>query len=106
KTTWHGPALLPLLRPGFLPARAFPNPARAATSIQFTTSRAGSVAIEILDLSGHSIRTIPSAHYDIGVHAWLWNGRNQTGVRVSPGVYVFVVRSDGHSSTGKITMLR
>ena len=104
--TWHGPAFLPALRAGISPARAFPNPSRGLTSIQFSTPRAGPVAIEIMDLSGRTVRTVPPVNYDVGEHLWQWDGRDQRGARVTLGLYVFVIRSAEHVSTGKITMLR
>ena len=88
------------------PARAFPNPTHASTSISFNTRTRGPAEIQILDVSGRAVRTAPLISYDAGEHVWRWDGRDVSGVLVHPGIYFFTVRSEQSVSSGKVTILR
>jgi hypothetical protein len=107
-TSWYGPASLPpsegAAKPR--PVRASPNPSRAGVDIQFSTAAAGPVSIEILDLSGRRLRRAPESSYDPGEHVWAWDGRDQTGTAVPPGLYFFVVRTGDDRQSGKIAITR
>ena len=54
------------------------------------TQFAGTVplAIEIFDLSGHRVRALIAAPRAAGVYRATWDGRDRTGTRVAPGLYL------------------
>jgi hypothetical protein len=74
------PARLALARPS-------PNPSRLAASLAFALPAAGTVRLEVLDVSGRRVwsraESLPA-----GPHAWVWDGRDAAGGETGPGLYV------------------
>lgn len=82
KYTTVAPTAITEGKPRTLPQaslRAFPNPATGA--VRFNASIQSDAQITIYDASGRLIRTLD------GKGSWLWNGKDQTGNQVAPGVY-------------------
>ncbi len=63
-----------------------PNPGRGSTTLRCSLPRAGSVRIEILDLGGRR-RWHAETMMAAGEHEWRWDGRDETGGAMSPGLY-------------------
>jgi hypothetical protein len=64
-----------------------PNPFRESTSISFRIDAEEHVRLEIFDVSGRRIRLLTDAHMKPGMHSVDWNALDDTGRRVSSGVY-------------------
>ena len=64
--------------------------------------------VEVLDLSGRRVRQVYEGADKIGVYARAWDGRDDVGRRVPPGIYLFRVDVDtdagGESAVGVIEM--
>lgn len=87
-----------------LEVRAFPNPAKLngiGTTIRLA-GNAGTYAGRIYDLSGRLLRRF-SGTADRGV---VWDGRDQDGAIVRPGVYFLRVEAGGREVTARIVLLR
>lgn len=69
-----------------LPSR--PNPFRDDTTVRLETVEPTPVVLEIHDVHGRMIRTLPDAPLDSGLHCLVWNGRDEAG-RKSSGRSVF-----------------
>lgn len=59
------------------------------------------VRIEILDLAGHAVRHLQDAQQSIGIYTADWDGRDDTGRTLPPGIYVGRVslHTDGRAET-------
>ena len=68
-------------------AGAKPNPAHGASRFDFTLARAGRASLELLDVTGRRVRTLADGEYGAGPQAIAWDGRDQVGARVAPGIY-------------------
>ena len=86
-------------------APAAPNPFGAGTVIRYTLPRAGAVELVVFDLSGRQVRRLLSGHASAGPHAASWNGLDDAGRRVTPGVYFYRLRGDGFSRSQRVVML-
>src|SRR5262249_41361533 len=64
-----------------------PNPFRGRTALRFGLSRAGNVQLELFDVSGRRVRSLVSGALPVGEHTAAWNGRDEGGNAVRPGVY-------------------
>ena len=102
---WHGPVVLPSASPASSAIRVFPNPTRSAVSIRFTTERAGPVSINIFDLRGRVVRIATPILLGAGTQEWNWDGSDQDGRIVPPGVYFFEVRSVEGTRSGKVAVI-
>ncbi|MEQ1831836.1 MAG: expansin EXLX1 family cellulose-binding protein [Candidatus Eisenbacteria bacterium] len=77
--------------PGLPPALALhtpvPNPSRHRAVLGFDTAREGDVLLRLYDASGRRVRTLVRQHFAAGRHQVLWNGTDDAGRAVAPGVY-------------------
>jgi YVTN family beta-propeller protein len=98
---------LPALRTGALDP-AFPNPFSEATSLRFRVEAArADVLIDIVDVAGRRVRTVLSRELPHGTHVVGWDGADQEGGAVAPGIYFARLRLDGRSAGAKrLTILR
>ena len=82
---------------------AYPNPSRVgspvAIPLDVPTSGAGSAELQVVDSGGHIIRRIPLGSLGGGPQTVTWDGLNQAGAQVSPGVYTaWLVGGDARRS--------
>ncbi|MCZ6679553.1 MAG: T9SS type A sorting domain-containing protein, partial [Candidatus Poribacteria bacterium] len=89
----------------------YPNPFNPETWIPFQLSKAASVQISIYDSDGRRIRTIERGTQPIGTYitrdkAVYWDGRSDTGERVSSGAYFYYFRAGDYSATRKMIILK
>lgn len=86
----------------------YPNPFNSSTRIVFTTAdelRSRPVLIEILDLSGRTVRSFQVTPRDWTCQT-VWNGINNDGKAVCSGIYFYRVRTPGRVLIDKMTLIR
>ena len=83
-----------------------PNPARGKTEIAFTLPSAEEVTLTVYDPSGRRIRTLVDESRVPGAHVVVWDGRNDRGRPVAPGVYFYELRTGSHRATKQISWIR
>jgi hypothetical protein len=86
--------------------RADPNPFAEATRVSFVMPTKGTARLEVLDVTGRSIRTLVNGEAAAGSNLVEWNGRDDHGNQVVSGVYFFRIESNGAVRTIKGTLLR
>jgi hypothetical protein len=83
-----------------------PNPFRSECRIGFVVAEDGPVTVEIFDLSGRILRSLPLGHLAAGTQRAVWDGRDDRGALVAAGLYaVRVLTPSGHQSM-RVTVLR
>ncbi len=78
--------------------RASPNPFSNSTAIRYGVPRSqenSSVSLRVFNSSGSLIRTLLNERQTPGWHILKWNGKNDSGTRVSGGVYFCRMEVDG-----------
>jgi hypothetical protein len=68
-------------------ARFAPNPFSATTRMIYALPRASRVEAGVYDLNGRRVRALVSAALPAGVHELRWDGADDAGARVRPGMY-------------------
>lgn len=71
----------------------FPNPFRESTSIAYNIEKRTKVDVSVFNTTGRKITTLvneekPAGHYETG-----WNGKNDAGGPVPPGIYFCRIRA-------------
>lgn len=66
----------------------FPNPATGGISMTVSLPHAGEGQVAVFDLVGRRIRTLAAGMLVEGNNRLVWDGRDGTGRRMAPGVYV------------------
>ncbi len=88
-----------------LPPR--PNPSTGSVVLVIETPGPALASIRILDLTGRAVRTL-GAPYELpgGTRTIGWDGRDDAGMPVGPGVYFVDLRSGTIALTRRIVLLR
>ncbi|MEP7028500.1 MAG: PA domain-containing protein, partial [Candidatus Eisenbacteria bacterium] len=81
---------------------AWPNPFTVTTSIGFTLPRAGRTDVGIFDVAGREVRHLLSMDLPAGTHAATWDGRDDAGARVAPGVFFYRVVAPGLNASKRM----
>ena len=89
----------------------YPNPFNPETWIPYQLSEAGKVVISIYDVNGHLVRKLDLGNKEAGIYATkekavYWDGRNESGERVSSGVYFYQIQSDKFSKVMKLVVIK
>jgi predicted outer membrane repeat protein len=85
---------------------AYPNPFNPRTVLEFETRASGLVTLEVIDLAGRKIKTLVQGPREAGLHRVVWQGDNDQGQAMASGVYLARMRTDGISTTSKLTLAR
>jgi hypothetical protein len=80
-------------RAAFLAPR--PNPSASVTRLRFALPRGGRIRLEIFDVSGARVRLLAGGDHAAGEHETRWDGRDDQGRRVSPGLYFARLETEG-----------
>lgn len=83
---------------------AAPNPFRNDVELSFALPEPGHVAVGVYDLSGRLVRRQYCGMFPAGYQRWRWDGRDETGRPVKPGVYL--VRTKVGEKIRTIKLLR
>lgn len=66
---------------------AHPNPAMGAVTLRLTGVTGGRATVEVHDVLGRRVRTLDSAHAAPQIAWWSWDGLDDRGRAVAPGIY-------------------
>jgi len=95
-----------LLLPGeFTLYQNYPNPFNPITTIEFYLDRLSDVELHILNVLGQKVRTIDLGRLGYGTHSTSWDGRDNTGQRLSSGIYFYRIKAGTSFETKKMIML-
>ena len=85
-------------------AAPVPNPMRGFARFEFALPRTGAVKLEILDVMGRRVRTLANGTFAAGRYVHGWNGRDDQGSAVRPGVYLARLAGSTGSATRRIVV--
>jgi hypothetical protein len=91
---------------GFALGPGVPNPFHGATTIGFETPRPGRVELSIYDVTGAFRRTVVAGNVPAGGHTAQWDGTDDGGRPVAPGVYFAHLAMEGFRQSQKLTVVR
>lgn len=84
-----------------------PNPFRGTTSIHYAVpAGGGEVTLRIIDVNGRLVRTVVTGREQAGHRTVEWDGRDERGSELPPGIYFSRMSAPGFEATGKITIAR
>jgi hypothetical protein len=86
-------------------APASPNPTPRGAAIRFGLPRADQVSLELFDTAGRRLRVLADAALEPGEHVLLWNGLDDGGRRVHPGLVLIRLRAGGETITGRVMVV-
>jgi hypothetical protein len=83
-----------------------PNPFNPETTIRFSLSAPGNVALNIYNLQGQRIRTLANGFLPASDHSVVWNGTNDSGNEIASGVYFIRLTAGGSTAIRKISLVK
>jgi hypothetical protein len=86
-------------------APAAPNPFGSGTVLRYTLAKAGDAELCVFDLAGRQVRRLAAGPSAAGAHTVEWNGLDDSGRRVIPGVYFYRLRTGGTSEAKRVVVL-
>jgi hypothetical protein len=87
---------------------AAPNPFRGRTTVHFSLASPTEAQLAIHNVAGRTIRTLaPRQSFAAGPHALVWDGTDDRGHRVQPGVYFLRIKTgQGFEDANKLIVLQ
>jgi len=70
---------------------SFPNPFSESTTLRYTIESPAAVGLRVIDMTGRMHRTYPTVFQESGRHEIVWDGRNDSGMKLPSGSYIFLV---------------
>ena len=83
-----------------------PNPFNPSTAISFFLSESRNTSLVVYDALGRTVRTLLNGPCLVGKHTVIWDGRDDAGIPVSSGIYLYRLTAGGVTDTRKMTLVR
>jgi hypothetical protein len=85
---------------------ACPNPFGGNTVIGYNLPTAGRVSLKVYNVQGQLVRTVCDGQRPAGISKVTWNGDDDSGNKVSKGIYLYRLVTKDQSQTKKVIVLR
>ena len=83
----------------------FPNPFNPATEIRFDSEVGGSSQLAVYDVKGRLVYA-DEFMAQAGLNSVMWRGLDSRGLRVSGGVYLYLLETPAGRGTGRMVMVK
>ena len=84
----------------------YPNPFNPSTTIDYSIANAGEVSIIVYDMMGRHVRTLVSDFSTPGSYSVTWDAKNNEGISVSAGMYVYKMISGDFVKVNKMLLVK
>jgi hypothetical protein len=85
---------------------AAPNPSAGATVFTLDLPAAGEAALEVFDLASRRVTSLRQGRFEAGRHTLRWDGRDDAGNALAPGVYLARASAGGSSIVTRLVRIR
>jgi len=83
-----------------------PNPFNPTTTIAFALPKAAAVTLEVYNVLGQNVRTLLNDRLPAGIHHVVFDGRDGQNGELASGVYLYRIKTDTHSETKKMILMK
>jgi hypothetical protein len=83
-----------------------PNPARGSSTFSFSLAEPGPADLSLFSIDGRRVRTLVSGTRPAGAWRVVWNGEDDAGRSVAPGIYWARLETAGRTTTRRLVFLR
>ncbi len=87
-------------------AQNWPNPFNPTTVIEYHVAKPADIRIEIFNLLGEKVKTLVQEKKDSGAFRVLWDGTDDSGNKVSAGIYLYKMEAERFIQIKKLTLLK
>jgi hypothetical protein len=113
---WHNPdapgleiddeSSNPIIAKGYALHQAYPNPFNPQTKIEYEIGSSGHAKVEIFNLKGEHVNTLVNGWHFHGLHKVVWDGKDNNGMQVPSGTYIYRLSSADVSFSKRVTLLK
>jgi hypothetical protein len=96
----------PELPTEFQLSQNFPNPFNPTTDIRFSVPQTSDVRISIYNMLGQEVRTLVSGVIERGTAVVRWDGKDNNGVNLSSGTYLYRMTAGSFVQSYKMVLLK
>lgn len=97
----------PAIPNDFVLGQNYPNPFNPTTLISFSLPKEAPVTFEVYNMLGVKVRTLMSGeNRSAGTYTISWDGKNDAGVGMPSGVYLYRVLAGSYVASKKMTLLK
>lgn len=83
-----------------------PNPFNPQTLIKYDLPEAASVRLDVFNILGQRVTTLVNRYEAAGPKSVLWDGTDQSGSKVSSGIYLYKISAGDYTATKKMIYLK
>jgi hypothetical protein len=85
----------------------FPNPFNPGTTIPFALPSRSRITINVYNIMGQKVKTLVNGTMDAGKHQVSWDGKDERGIKVSSGLYIYQMKTaKGKNFSSKMLLLK
>jgi len=84
----------------------YPNPFNPVTLINYSVPEDGDLSLVIYDITGRKVTTLVSGFQRSGFYQIEWDGKNDRGISLASGVYLYRLKSGSFSDMKKMLLLK
>ncbi len=84
----------------------YPNPFNPSTVISYQLPSRVKVQLKVYDVLGHEVATLVNGLQAAGIHHIVFNAQNQSGKRLSSGIYFYKISAGSSRSVRKMLLLK
>lgn len=84
----------------------YPNPFNPTTTIPFDIVNSDQVRLIIYNVKGEIVRTLLNSNLNPGSYEVRWNGRSDSGINMSAGMYFIELKGTNFRETNKMIYLK
>jgi hypothetical protein len=89
-----------------LTANCYPNPSNAGFNILYDLNNDSYIEITIFDIMGRTIKTLFKGQRTEGQYSINWDGKDNSGINISTGIYFYHISSAFGSKIGRIVLVK
>ena len=84
----------------------YPNPFNSNTALGFLLPDDADVELNIFDMLGNKIRSVVNGNQAAGWYRVIWDGKDNRGINVASGIYIYRLTVNNQSLNRKMLLLR
>ncbi|NQT26840.1 VCBS repeat-containing protein [candidate division KSB1 bacterium] len=84
----------------------FPNPFNPVTTIAYQLPEDSNVSLKIFNNKGEVVKVLIEGYKRVGSHKINWDGRDEKGVLVPSGIYLYQITTSSFSQSNKMLLIR
>ncbi|MBC8385641.1 MAG: CotH kinase family protein, partial [Candidatus Cloacimonetes bacterium] len=84
----------------------FPNPFNPETKISFSLGTGADITLKIYNSKGQLVKTLLDKNLGSGQHSVVWNGIDNSGSKVSSGIYFYKLATSDYSKLDKMILMK